>query len=381
MTTYEILHREWQHITDADKLNYLLKEKLKNADLKLKNSSPTQTYRLVEMTNEGFEFKGQKLMKYDYVTLQTTLKRHVEIDFEFVRNLESDGSILLKPIEGRISKVIRSSDRISVKEKEIHATNFRIPKDGVQGGFGIKNSLTNQVIFDDFKNKLMNTLPGLEILNAFDPEKGAEFKYLKDSEKKIFVSDIENLHLAAEDSDTEFLNADELVKNNSSFMKRVQYYRENGIASFAIVPIVSRSDESAILTVGYILCASKEAFPNDVIEKMEGLAGDILFRMAEANSVPVKVSQEVVNISRGGVALKITDKTLNRMIPEKKKMIFDLVFSKQTPLRFQADVCHIDEKNNSLIAGVAFRGIGHTGSGTGNLRRYEKYLESLKQAN
>ena len=372
--------REWQRFQEQDKINYLLKQKLDSKVLLLKNSSPVMSFNSLEYTTEGIIFSTDyNPVDNELLTLCVTLARHIEVDFIFLKSL-SAGSVLLKPAEARISTVIRSSKRIYVNDSIVHASNFRVPRDGALSGFGIKNSLTNQIIFEDFQKQYSEKIPGLVIYNNSSKDIPPEVNCLKDSHQKIFVSNLLALDERIYEEDSDLCNFSECVKKNALLQDRISKLGENGIASLAVVPIVSKTDDRGLVSVGYIVSSSKDILAETILETMGELSSNILFRMAEANSIPVKVSQKVVNISSGGVALEITDRDLMKSLPEKRKMIFDLTFSKQTPIRFQGDVCHIHESGDLLLAGVAFRGIGHTGTGTGNLKRLEKYIENLEKA-
>ena len=372
--------REWQRFNEQNKINYLLQQKLNSKLLLLKNSSPVVGFSPHEYSAEGIMFSSEyNPVDNELLTLCVTLARHIEVDFIFLKNL-SDGNILLKPIEARISAVIRSSKRIYVNDTVVHASNFRVPKDGVLSGFGIKNSLTNQIIFEDFQNQYSDRIPGLVIYNSSSKDIPPEVSCLKDSYLKIFVPNIHDLDENGQKEESGLFNFAEQVNKNPLLQKRILSLEENGIASIAVVPIVSKLDQRGFISVGYILSASSDFLSDSTLEIMNELSSNILFRMAEANSIPVKVNQKVINISSGGVSLEITDKDLKDSLPEKRKMIFDITFKKQAPIRFQGDVCHFHEEGDSLVAGVAFSGVGHTGASMGNMKRLQKNIESLEKA-
>ena len=379
MEFYEYKRREWQRFNESEKIIYLLKQKLQGLQLILKHSSPPVVFNPIDYREDGVEFSVDYVPHdKEIVTLSVTMKRHIEIDFIFVKNLPN-GNILFQPVEGRISADMRASHRIPVRDSVVHAANFRVPKDTVLSGFGIKNSLTNQVIFEDFQNQNTENISGLKIYNSFSKDLPEEILILKDTHKGIYVRNINSID-KPDGENSDLFDVQNLADKNEKFGARIKQLKENGFISFAIVPIVSKTDEKGMVCVGYISSQSAEIIPEEMFDSMNELANNILMRMAEANSVPFKVNQKIVNISRGGVVLELDNKDLKNTLMDKKKMIFDLVFSKQAPLRFQGDICYMNELDSSAIAGVAFRGIGHTGTGKGNMRRLEKYIESIERA-
>ena len=102
----------------------------------------------------------------------------------------------------------------------------------------------------------------------------------------------------------------------------------------------------------------------------------MLERMKDASSVLIKERQRVLNISSVGVAIELQNEELIKMMPERKNVVFDIIFRKQAPLRFQAEICHIERVNGSIVAGLSFLGVGHTESSRGNVQRLQSYLKT-----
>jgi len=71
----------------------------------------------------------------------------------------------------------------------------------------------------------------------------------------------------------------------------------------------------------------------------------------------VSVHQPIMDISRGGAKLKITDNDLKKYIQKSKGFIFDIVFKLQAPLTIYGEIKSVSTNSEGdVLIGVDFEG-------------------------
>jgi len=95
----------------------------------------------------------------------------------------------------------------------------------------------------------------------------------------------------------------------------------------------------------------------DKVLEVQDLAYKLVDRIRDANTLMIAVHQEIVDISRGGAKLRITDSNLKKYILKSKGFIFDIVFKLQAPITIYGDIryTYLDNDDN-VIVGVDFAG-------------------------
>ena len=80
-------------------------------------------------------------------------------------------------------------------------------------------------------------------------------------------------------------------------------------------------------------------------------------RIRDANTLFVSVHQQIIDISRGGAKLKITDTDLIKYIQKSRGFIFDIVFKLQAPMTIYGDIRTTStDLDGNLFLGVDFGG-------------------------
>ncbi|HNN75970.1 MAG TPA: DUF1577 domain-containing protein, partial [Leptospiraceae bacterium] len=119
--------RDWDLLREADKIQYILRDKLRSKPFYLKGSEPPVEFIMGNILPEGIEFFTiPEQSAQTQVTLYLTLNRHIEVDFE-VKNIQDDRWLLM-PTLARIGKVVRAHPRYAMAEGSVYATNFKVSK-------------------------------------------------------------------------------------------------------------------------------------------------------------------------------------------------------------------------------------------------------------
>jgi len=154
-------------------------------------------------------------------------------------------------------------------------------------------------------------------------------------------------------------------------------YIERGYKSILAVPIIYITESSSSVPFAYIQLISKgKNFTLDDVLVLKDHSFKLIDRIRDANTHLIPMHQRVVDISRGGAKLKITDKNLQKYILRSKGFIFDLVFKLQAPITIfgEVKVSYTDDEDN-LFVGVDFEG---NSSRKDEMKRYYSILKPME---
>ena len=95
----------------------------------------------------------------------------------------------------------------------------------------------------------------------------------------------------------------------------------------------------------------------DRVIDLKDMSFKLVDRIRDANTMLIPVHQQIVDISRGGAKLKISDPDLKKYIQKSKGFIFDIVFKLQAPLTIYGEIKSAStEPEGNLFIGVDFEG-------------------------
>jgi hypothetical protein len=141
---------------------------------------------------------------------------------------------------------------------------------------------------------------------------------------------------------------DKLIKRNV----------EKGFKSIIIVPVIYITEDENSIPFAYLQAISKsEVLGIDKVIELKDMSFKLVDRIRDANTLLVSVHQQIVDISRGGAKLKITDNDLKKYIQKSKGFIFDIVFKLQAPLTIYGDIKSVfNDPDGNIMIGVDFEG-------------------------
>lgn len=363
--------RDWEYVKEPQKVLYLLKEKIKSRSFYQKGSEPPAEFYPDAFEAEGVEFIcPPQIEKSDTICLYTTLNRHLEIDFSFVKELEP-GRIILMPKAARISKVQRQGKRFPNVNHYVVANNFMVSKDKITVNMAVPQ-VANKVIYGEFERNLGKIYPGIKIFDYADKSRPELTRLLNRSTQSILVEDVGD-PASFSSSDDRFMDlAEELDDQFQSTMRKLQ---EDHLVSLLIVPLLYELPDHTMAPLGFIYGESRgERYDRVTHDKWKDFSQEIITRITDANTVQVKAKQNVVNFSEGGVALEITDPELIKYVPNRSTLTFDLVFRMQAPIRFHGKLAHMVDYGGRIVAGVNLSGSGHSETRQSAVERYRSLV-------
>ena len=278
--------------------------------------------------------------------------KYLEIDLEVIEE-RGPGYYLCKIISSRRAVNGRRDLRFKVDPEKVVATNFKISMHTIDvTGFKMPTSI--KVVLDQFHstNSKLSDIVKVDILRSDD--KDILLKEVKKTGKTLYIenaADEDSYNALTED----FLNINEIMGNElkSYFKINVQ----KGYKSIIIVPIIYITETESSIPFAYIQIISKtEHFGIEKVLELKDHSFKLVDRIRDANTQFIPVHQRVVDISRGGAKLRITDEILRKSILKSKGFIFDLVFKLQAPITIYGEIKSTYSDEAALYAGVDFAG-------------------------
>ena len=99
-------------------------------------------------------------------------------------------------------------------------------------------------------------------------------------------------------------------------------------------------------------------------------------RIRDANTVLLPVHQHILDISRGGLRLRISDENLKKSFTKAKGFIFDIVFKLQAPITIYGDIKYtIQDGEGNMYLGVDFAG---NSSRKDEMKRYYSMVRPME---
>ena len=369
--------REWDVIRNAGQLQSLLEGKLASTSFHMKGTLPPAEFNPGGAVDGGFMFYyADQLEIPETVVLYATLKRHLEIEFAKVSEPES-GAIVLRPVAGRIGRANRAYPRVENVEAVVSAGHFQVSKNEVVID-NTRAQVANQVIFNEFERRLNAEFPGLKIHDFASRNRPPETRFLNKITQSILVEDTGNPESYASRG-PEFFDYRAALVEAGTFDEVRRRYTEDHCTAILIMPLAIETPDGAV-PIAFMHCQARGDFRLDLAahRRWTELSNDIIQRIGDANLLTVKERQGVINVSEGGVALRIDHPDLRKYVPAQRWVTFDLVFRLQAPMRFQGRVVHVEDHGTHLRVGVDIEGSGHSDFRTDVKQRLKNLIQTAR---
>jgi len=357
----------------AEDVIEILKTQFKNRKLYIRYSTEK-----TEVTINAFNEDGTVMLvtdtSYDSegdLSIYGLSDKYIEIDLEILDVL-GPGYFHCKIKSYRRASKGRKDLRFKVSPDEVVATNFRISKQTIDvSGFKIPTSV--KVVLDQFQtsNAKMSDLVKVDVLTNDD--KNPILKKMKKTGNSFLISDMNNPETYKALND-DFIDIYEVYgKNAELFIKK---NIEKGYKSLVIVPIIYLTETEESIPFAYIQLISKsENFGLEKIIDLKEESFKLVDRIRDANTILISVHQQLLDISRGGAKLKITDDNLKKSMLKSRGFIFDLVFKLQAPITIYGEIKVTYVNGKDLYVGIDFEG---NSSRKGEMKRFYSILKPME---
>ena len=298
--------------------------------------------------------------------------KYLELDLEVLEKRAS-GYLHCKVKSARRASSGRRDLRFKVAEDEVVATNFGVSKHSIDVT-NYKMPTVVKVVLEQYK-KNNSSMADIVKIDVFDSKTSdGILKMIKKTGKTLYIEDTSNPDCYDPFTD-DFLDLKKLYGEKLSLV--IKKHQEKGHKSILIVPIIYITDDEKSIPFAYIQLVSKsQNFGIDKVLEIKENTFSLVDRIRDANTVNLPVHQHIVDISRGGVKIKITDNNLKRYFLKTKGFILDIVFKLQAPITMYGEikVTYTDE-NGDLFVGVDFEG---NSSRKDQLKRFYAVLKPME---
>ncbi|MCZ8344179.1 MAG: DUF1577 domain-containing protein [Leptospira sp.] len=379
MDTIERTKRSLDVFSDKEKKLHVLTKFLLNQELNLKdNVNSGETCFLKKVSPDGTKIMisvrahirlspGQKIVLYKILGRYLHLECTVEQE-------KGENLYILDLDKIAIAKKDRDSSRIVVPPGTVWITNIISSKARIETDmFHVPTAV--KVNFQDYETKLKNSCDFIKIA-TFSSDDNEKIRRVKQSKKGLILNDTRKQESYDEAPNDDFLVFSEDI--DMEIPKEINNYRNQKIISELILPILYLTDEDESIPIGYIQMQSKsEHF--DLIKAIEikTLSFEMVDRIRHSNMIKSEGKFPVLDISEGGLKVKIDHPDLIQSIPKLSGFNFDIFFKMQSPLTAFGTVKSIQKDHEGhLTVGLAIA--GHS-SRAGEKKRFLENVDFFRK--
>ncbi|GBF48688.1 hypothetical protein LPTSP4_01880 [Leptospira ryugenii] len=379
METIERSKRSLDVFSDKEKKLHVLTKFLLNQELNIKDSVPAgDVCTLKKVSGDGSKVQvstrptttlnpGQKLILYKILGRYLHLECTVESE-------KGDSQYVLLVDKIAIAKKDRDAQRIYLQPGQAWITNIVSSKAKIETDmFHVPTAV--KVNFQDYENKLRNKCDFIKI-NTFTNDDDEKIRTIKKTKKLLLISDAQNPASYNSAPNEDFILFSEEV--DSEISKEINQFRNQKIISEMIIPVLYLNDDDESIPIGYIQMQSKtEHF--DLLKAIETktIAFEMVDRIRNSNLIKSDGKYPVLDISEGGLKVKIDHPDLILSIPKLNGFQFDIFFKMQAPLTAYANIKSITkDEEGHLTVGLALA--GHS-SRIGEKKRFLENVEAMRK--
>lgn len=342
MDMSEIMQMLQDHYTKGKKLH--LKYDITDSDVGINEIMGEDEIML--LTPENYEPKSE------IIVVGGLLDKYVEFDLQIIQK-RGPGYFQCKVKTGRKASTGRRDLRFKMETDTVVATNFKISKHTIDvTHLNVPTSI--KVILEQFQSQYFK---GGDLCKVETFEKtDVILEAIKKTSKSLFVEDLSKVESYAPLTD-DFLDLQEVLGKEEFNRYRVKSV-ERGYKSIIISPIIYVTEAEQSVPFGYILIISKDQhYTLEKVLEVKDHSFRLVDRIRDANTVILPVRQDVMDISRGGARLRITDNSLKLSMLKARGFVFDLVFKLQAPITIYGETKFTGkDTEGNLILGISFAG-------------------------
>jgi hypothetical protein len=368
--------RDIDVVTSTEQKNHILSKYLLDKELLLRMDPFDQKVTLKKILNGG-----ERILVYlppessDFffpsnVQLFKILANYIHLDCDFIHYVDPT-LVLLQVNKLEIAKKNRENERIPLEPGVAFATNIISTKILLQADmFNIPNLV--RVNFEDYENRLSQTTEDKIRVDVFRSDLDIRYDVVKKTQRFLWIADTQNPS-SYNSFFPDQINYKEDVDDDIS--TAMQKYKEKKILSELIVPILYSNHFDEKICIGYISIQSKEKrISLETIGEYKNIRVDIADRIREANTVKTTDRFQILEVSRHGLKMRVTNPFLIESLQKHDQFVFDIYFKMQAPFTVSGLIrwTSRDEENKRMDLGIELIG---KSSLAGERERYYKNIE------
>lgn len=316
--------------------------------------------------------KGSIISLGEKVTLQRTLKHHIELNCRAVRRL-NDFEFLMQAESISIAKTNRKEERLRVKNDSVFATNVVYHPERFELNRHISLNVIREAL-EIFKDELTHPKFGEIKIGLFQSGQESKFEIVRKTKKIFYIQ-----NTSKPSSYTEALP--QFVQYSTYFGKNIlsaiRSYKNESIISELILPILYDKNDKDSYPKAYLWIRSyREPILAEDLSGLYALSERIINTIQSSDSIKATDRFSVLNISESGAKIRIHQKDLLYNLYGKESLKFDLVFKGRPPIHMNAKICWRSvDRSGKLSLGLQFI---YDQEQLSSLRKLEYNLQSLR---
>jgi hypothetical protein len=377
----EIIERQKRNMdvfSEPDKKLHVLSKFLMGKDLKFKNQPERGRLLIQKVAPDGNKILVSAdpltvLNPKENLVLYKILARYIHLECQVLQNRGNNEYILQVDKIG-IANKDREAPRVPVPPGHVWVTNILTSKATIEANmFIIPTSV--KVNFSDYESKLKNTVDFIKIA-TFGPDLPEKFQVVKKTQKIYLIEDTQDPESYTSKPTPDFIEFSTEV--DMDYPKEMRSLKDQKIVSELIVPVIYVDLEENAIPIGYIHMQSKSK-KFDLAKAMEikTLTFEMVDRIRNSNTLTITDRFNVIDVSAGGLKVKVNHPALNQTLPRMTGFNFDIFFRMQSPMSAYGLIRSITrDEDGSLILGIQLAG---NSARPGEKKRFLENLELLKK--
>ncbi|MCL1910825.1 MAG: DUF1577 domain-containing protein [Leptospirales bacterium] len=367
--------REFEGFANSAEIVDFLKTKFQNMKFRVSYDPQSTEVIIVDYLSDDsiMIVTDVSYMPEEMFTIYGLADKYIEIDLE-LNESDAPGRFRCLIKAARKAAYGRKELRLKLEPDDASATNFRIADYNIDIS-GFKIPTTVKVVLDQFKsfNSKMADIVNVDVFKSNETD--TLLGNIKKTGKNVLITDTadKDSYKAMNDN---FVDVSDLF--GKDFPRFMKFNSEKGYKSIAIAPLIYVIDQDEALNFGYIRIISKNVmFDVDTIFDLKEKSFDLIGKIQEANTKLFNVRQQIVDISRHGIKIKITEPELKNLLSKIPRFVFDILFKLQAPITIDGIIEDAYKAGDDMFIGVAFSG---NSSRKDEIKRLYEILHPMESA-
>ena len=366
--------RETVDIKEPHKRVVILAKHLSKTEMQIKD---TETHvKLLEHNADGLKIIIEKLdpgyviKKGQNITLTKLLGRYVQFDCTVLG--EKPGNLYLLQINKfLVSSKDRKHDRLHPSPEQVWVTNIRT------SGVSIETNMHTiptymRINFTDYENRLRKHFDYIKI-DIFKHDLDERFQVVRESGKTLFVANTQDRRSYTTLADEDFINLED--EYHTEINQLVNMYKTKNIVSEIIMPVIYVNTQNVATPFGYVHIQSRsKPIDHDQVMEIKIPTVEMIDRIRESNFILNTGKYRILDLSRDGLKIKITDRELKQHLPHVTGFNCDIFFKMQSAINVLCEIRYIGKnQEDDMILGLLI-----TGFREGDKEKFYRSFEILK---
>ncbi len=291
-------------------------------------------------------------------------ENYVEATYDLVN--QKDNMILGKLVGAHKSTAIRKEERNTRVYGSVQSSNFLIAKTDID--FAKLSGVSSQVILSDIHKTLLKEHSHSKIFFTSNMPVGEEIDLIKQMKKPIFIKNTQTMDSA---KGFDVFNPKTSFEEDFLLEDKMAEYKIKKIGSYLYFPIYIKLKEPLFFAL-LMITSDRTPITDEVYDLYSKVEKEFQRRILDSNTHTIDIKQNVINLSRNGMALEIKNAEIAKALQIKPSMTIDVNFKMQAPIRMALELRYLQRINDFHIAGLEIVGI------SGDSRGKEVYDSLLK---